>query len=338
MTTSTDWAGTAAAEAPAAGGGRPRVVVGVDGSPGSRAALVQALIAAVQRGADLEVVSTYRVDLYDVGGARFAVPDIAAARDDQEARARAMVAEVVDELAATYAPGIRDIEITFFVSSGPPAQALLDRSAGAALLVVGSRGRGAVRSALLGSVALHCAMQAACPVLVVHRARADLTAPPRVLVGVDGSDGSRAALTMAVDEAVRTGGEVEALASYATADYWTDLASITIPSEEQIRSDLELRTRRLVEDVVSSLGEARRPPVRVTVAEGPASDVLVRHAQEADLLVVGSHGRGAFRGLLLGSIALHCAMHAPGAVMVVHAPRHRTSPEAARPEPAMADH
>jgi nucleotide-binding universal stress UspA family protein len=77
--------------------------------------------------------------------------------------------------------------------------------------------------------------------------------------------------------------------------------------------------------------------VRVTVAEGPASDVLVRHAQEADLLVVGSHGRGRFRGLLLGSVALHCAMHAPGAVMVVHAPRRRTAAKASRPEPAMAD-
>jgi nucleotide-binding universal stress UspA family protein len=264
------------------------------------------------------------------------VPDIAAARDDQEARARAMAAEVVDELAATYAPGIRDVEITFSVSAGPPAQALLDRSTGAALLVVGSRGRGAVRSALLGSVALHCAMQAPCPVLVVHRARADVMAPPRVLVGVDGSDGSRAALALAVDEAARTGGEVEAIAGYEIADYWTDLAGVVIPTEEQIRSDLEQRMRQLVDDVLAARAGVL-PAVGVSVVEGPAADVLVRRAEEADLLVVGSHGRGAFRGLLLGSVALDCAMHAPCAVMVVHPQRRPAKADAARPEPALAD-
>jgi nucleotide-binding universal stress UspA family protein len=63
--------------------------------------------------------------------------------------------------------------------------------------------------------------------------------------------------------------------------------------------------------------------------------VLIDRARTADLLVVGSRGRGAFRGLLLGSIALRCAMRAPCPVMVVHLQASRTAGEA-RPEPAMA--
>ena len=140
------------------GGDRPRIVVGVDGSPGSRAALAHALIAAARRGADVDVVSSCAIELYYVGGAPLAVPDLAGIRDDVESRARSLVGEVQEELAVAFAPGIRELGITLFVSSEPAAHALLERSAGAALLVVGSRGRGGLRSALLGSVALHLSL------------------------------------------------------------------------------------------------------------------------------------------------------------------------------------
>ncbi|MCU1668819.1 MAG: universal stress protein, partial [Blastococcus sp.] len=59
-------------------------------------------------------------------------------------------------------------------------------------------------------------------------------------------------------------------------------------------------------------------------------------ARDADLLVVGSQGRGAVRGLLLGSVALHCAMHAPGPVMVVHEQRDRSALAQPGSETAMA--
>jgi nucleotide-binding universal stress UspA family protein len=65
--------------------------------------------------------------------------------------------------------------------------------------------------------------------------------------------------------------------------------------------------------------------------------VLLQRARSADLLVVGSRGRGAFRGLLLGSVALHCAMHAPCPVLVVHPQVSRSDAAASRAEPAMAD-
>jgi nucleotide-binding universal stress UspA family protein len=340
MPASIDQPGTAATESPEDGGGRPRVVVGVDGSPGSRAALVHALIAAARRGADLDVVSSYGVELYYLGGEPLDVPNTEAIRHDHQARARAVVTEVRDELAVSFAPGIRDVAVTFLVSAGPAAQALLDCSEGAALLVVGSRGRGAMRTALLGSVALHCVTHAACPVVVVHPAAVDAGPSARVLVGVDGSDSSRAALAMAVDEAFRIGAEVEAVATYVEADYWTDLTSIVIPTVEEIRSEVEQRTRRLIDEVLAERrdrGEPSVAAVRTEVVEGSAAEVLVQRARSADLLVVGSRGRGAFRGLLLGSVALHCAIHAPCPVMVVHPLRSRSAAGTPAPSPAMAD-
>jgi nucleotide-binding universal stress UspA family protein len=315
------------------------VVVGVDGSPGSRAALTQAFLAAARDGAVLEVVSSLGLELFYLGGEPVVVPDVAAIREDCAARARATVAEVQDELAASYAPGIRDVPVTILISEAPAARALLDRAEGAALLVVGSRGRGAMRSALVGSVALHCVTHAPCPVEVVHQNAVDDGSPARVLVGVDGSDSSRAALVAAMDEAVRRGADVEAVASFVPADYWTDLSSIVIPSVEQIRSGLKARTDLLVQDLMSERrdrGDAV-PAVRIEVVEGPAAEVLVHRARPADLLVVGSRGRGAFRGLLLGSVALHCAMHAPCPVLVIHPQWSRRTAGKRRPDRATAD-
>ncbi|MFP5369539.1 MAG: universal stress protein [Actinomycetes bacterium] len=338
-----DIAQTAAAVAGTAhdGRARPRVVVGIDGSPGSREALVQALLAAARRGADLEAVSSYSVQLlYYLSGGPVDVPDVATIRASQQERARAVVDEVKAEVPVSGVPGIRDVAINLFVCDSPPAQALLDRSEGAALLVVGSRGRGAVRSVLLGSVALHCVTHASCPVLVVHPS-VSVGSPPRILVGVDGSEGSRAALAAAIDEAARTSAEVEALATYEEADYWTDLSGIVQLSQEQVVEGLTERTRALVGDVLAERGSsegASSVSVRIEVVRGSAAEMLIHRGASADLLVVGSRGRGAFRGLLLGSVALHCAMHAPCPVLVVHPKRTRSDTGAARMAPAVTPH
>jgi nucleotide-binding universal stress UspA family protein len=189
-------------------------------------------------------------------------------------------------------------------------------------------------------VALHCATHAPCPVVVVHPMAPGTAPSARILVGVDGSEGSRTALAAAVEEAARTGAAVEAVVTYAAADFWTDLTSVVVPTADEIRSSLLEHTQQLVDEVLTQLPdrpEAAAPTVRTTVVEGTAGEVLVHRARSADLLVVGSRGRGAFRGLLLGSVALHCAMHAPCPVMVVHPQRSRSVVGTSRPEPAMAD-
>jgi nucleotide-binding universal stress UspA family protein len=284
------------------------------------------------------VVSSYHTELNVLGGGRFDVPVVGTVPEDTEARIRRLVADVEEELAGSV-PGVRDVEVTVVASASPAVEALLERSEGADLLVVGSRGRGAMRSALLGSVALHCVTHAHCPVEVVHETVAEGGGTGRVVVGVDGSESSRAALAAAVDEAVRRGAEVEAVASYLPADYWTDLSTVVIPAIEEIRAGLEARTDLVVQDVLAERrgrGDAA-PAVRIEVVDGPAAEVLLQRARSADLLVVGSRGRGAFRGLLLGSVALHCAMHAPCPVLVVHPQVSRSDAAASRAEPAMAD-
>jgi nucleotide-binding universal stress UspA family protein len=322
----------------ASSGRRPRVVVGIDGSPGSRTALLQAYVAAARRGADLEVVAAYTLQLYWFGGVPLDVPNVPLVRDDTERRARAQLDEVRNEIAVSTVPGVGDVGAELVVVQGAPAHVLVERARAADLLVVGSRGRGATRSALLGSVALHCATHAPCAVLVVHPHAESRSDPPRVVVGVDGSDAAQAALAAAVDEAVARGAYVDAVVSFQITDYWTDLGSVVVPSMEQIRAELSRRTQALVDEVLGDRPPGGTvPPVRIHVEEGAAGDVLVHAGAAADLLVVGSRGHGAFRGLLLGSIALHCAMHAPCPVLVVHRRRERDAVGSGRSEPAFAD-
>jgi nucleotide-binding universal stress UspA family protein len=325
------------ATGPASGtGGEPRVVIGIDGSPGARDALVQAFLVAARRRAALDVVASYKLDLYWLAGRPVDVPDMGTVRDDTESRARALVEEVQEEVAASAFPHVGDLAVELLVSAGPAAQALIDRADGADLLVVGSRGRGAVRSALLGSVALHCVAHAPCPVLVVHSGAGGGSKAPKVVVGVDGSAASRAALGAAIEEACARGADLDVLTTFETTNYWTDMASIVIPSVQEIDDELHRRTERLVTEVLASRTDGGPVPhIRIVVAQGPADEVLVQHGRDADLLVVGSRGHGEFRGLLLGSIALYTAMHASCPVMVVH-PEGTAADGGTRSEAALA--
>ncbi|MGY1704796.1 universal stress protein [Geodermatophilus sp. SYSU D00697] len=316
----------------AAGSADPgRVVVGVDGSRGSRAALRHALVTAQRRGAELEVVAGYAPELYWMSGAPVAVPDVSALREGTEKRAVDLLHEVAAELGIPVGAGGGAVRTRMVVSGEPAVVELLHRSAGAELLVVGSRGRGAAASVLLGSVALHCVTSARCPVVVVHPPVEQPARPPRVVVGLDVLDGARAALAAAVEEAAGTGAVVEVVAAYTPADHWTELYPVVIPPAEEIRADVRGAAAAMVEAVLAARpGGSAAPTVRVDVVEGAPSAVLVEAARGAELLVVGSRGRGPLRGILLGSVALHCAMYAPCPVMVVHPAAEHGEPETGR--------
>lgn len=301
---------------------RFRLVVGVDGSPGSRAALGHALTTAARRGGDVEVVCTFPLILSWTGGAPLEAPHTDVIRDETEAVTRDFVAEVRSDPAVAVVPGVSEVPVTPRVTVGPAAQELVDRSREADLLVVGSRGRGAVRSALLGSVALHCATHAHCPVVVVRPTAVGRPQQSRVVVGLDGSDRSRAALVAAVDEAGRRGADVVAVAAYLPVDYWPDPSDLPVPSSDEICADVLRGAQDMVREVLAATGSPGVPVahVRIEVVRGAATDLLLERAEQADLLVVGSRGRGALRGLLLGSVALHCVLHATCPVLVVHPP------------------
>lgn len=134
----------------------------------------------------------------------------------------------------------------------------------------------------------------------------------RIVVGVDGSDGSKAALRWAVGQAELTGAKVEAVAAweYPATYGWAPMYSDdeTLP---------ELTKKQVSETVRDTLGADAADLIGVTVTEGQSAHVLLTSSAGADLLVVGRRGRGGFAGLLLGSVSQHCVHHASCPVVVV---------------------
>ncbi|HLS33101.1 MAG TPA: universal stress protein, partial [Brevibacterium sp.] len=175
--------------------GNDRVVVGYDASQESLVALEWAAIVAQRRRASLLVVHATGAERSGLAPARFS----AARRDQRDAQA---VAEEGAERAREYA----DIDVEARGVQRGAAAALQELSGEAALIVVGHRGHGKLRGALVGSVAYAVATHAECPVAVVRHSLRPLPSQEYpIVVGVDGSEYSRAALDEAARLAVDTG-------------------------------------------------------------------------------------------------------------------------------------
>jgi nucleotide-binding universal stress UspA family protein len=296
-------------------------VVGVDGSSGSLVALRWAMRWALGRGAEVAVLATYHTVTYWTDAVAMDLGALEAVHDDTWARARAAVDGIRDSDIE-----IRHVPVSVHVEPGPAAAQLVRQSQEADLLVVGSRGRSALRSALLGSVALHCVSAAECPVVVVPPPGRWAQPQPssRVVVGVDGSERSAGALSAALTEA-GPGGSVIAVRAQDVTDMWSEQYAPVTPSQQHVREDaLRRMEETLTELLVATTSD--HPTVERLALTGPAGAVLVDQAAHADLLVVASRGRGEFRGLVLGSVALHCVVHAPCPVLVVR-PVARLSPD-----------
>lgn len=139
----------------------------------------------------------------------------------------------------------------------------------------------------------------------------------RIVVGVEGSDGSRAALRWAIDEARVRSSTVVVVTAYlptyvpAAPDYGY------VPLDAP---DLVDEVRKMQDEVVAeALALDGGPPVpfEQQLLEGRAAETLITASQDASLLVVGNRGRGGFRGLLLGSVSQHTAHHAGCPVVIV---------------------
>ena len=192
------------------------------------------------------------------------------------------------------------------VRRGPVAQTLLEAAEGAALLVVGSRGHGPLNSLVMGSVSQAVARRAGCPVVVVRPS--ETPAPSRIVVGVDGSLGCRAALEFACSRAELTGEPVVALYARKLPKFFVDAQGRVPPvlvarldDEERLAQEAADDLRKKYPDV-----DLRSHTVKVAAAQG-----LVDASLTASLVVVGSRGQGAVPGMLLGSVSqavLHRAL------------------------------
>jgi nucleotide-binding universal stress UspA family protein len=146
----------------------------------------------------------------------------------------------------------------------------------------------------------------------------------QIVVGVDGSDGSRLALRWAAEEARLRSAKLIAVIAWHVSSFWLGLAeSGMAPSPADVALDEQAAEReassRLQRIVAEVLGDDPDIPIETKVLEGAAAPVLISQAREADLLVVGTRGLGGFRGLLLGSVSQHLSHHAPCPLVIVPA-------------------
>ncbi|QBJ94623.1 universal stress protein [Rhodococcus sp. ABRD24] len=268
------------------------IVVGVDGSPTSRDAVRWAAREAVIRGAPLLLVSSV-----SPGGIGTSSPF----DDDLRLLGERASADAV-ELATAEDPG-GTLEPHIELSGRVPVEALLEHSETARMIVLGTRGLGEFTGSLVGSVTSAVVHHAHCPVAVIagwpRPGEADLDGP--VVVGVDGSAASEAAIAAAFEEASLHGADLVAIHAWSDLDLSVLAAS---SSSRQIPTwpTTESSERAVLAESLAGWQE-QYPDVTVrpvVVQDRPVRNLLMR-GSGAQLIVVGSRGRGGFRGMTLGS-------------------------------------
>jgi nucleotide-binding universal stress UspA family protein len=141
-----------------------------------------------------------------------------------------------------------------------------------------------------------------------------VTAPaaPVIVVGVDGSTGSRDAVRWAAEQARLTGAELRAVATWRWPNYVT-----RIPPGADPGADTLSTLQEVIAEIRTAFPDV---PVSEHVVEGPGGPALLSQATDAALLVVGARGRAAYPGMLLGSVAEYCVRNGPCPVVVVRVP------------------
>ncbi len=291
-----------------------RVVVGYDASSESAVAVRWAAAWALGRDLPLDVVHVWGFAGEQAGGA---------GGSWLGTRVAAAVQEIADEgarVAELAAPGV---DAHGIVDHGSPTQVFVDRSHEAGLVVLGRHGAGRFPGMLIGSVASGVLHHAVSPVAIVPPDAPLASTRGSVVVGVDGSEGSTGALATAAVVAARTGADLSVVTAWAphtettTMSYWV-LAYPDVSPDEQA---LERAERVLVAAREQLAAGHAGLSVSYALERGRAQEALVRHARHADLVVVGTRGRGGLAGLVLGSVSRAVAQRATCPVLVT-----RTAP------------
>ena len=298
------------------------IVVGLDGSPTSTEAVGWAAREAAMRNVPLNLVHVAAPVGSRPGPAleRFPVPENY--EEWQKAHGKQILEDaqrVVADSTAQHAPP----EVTKELLVSAPVSALIDLSKTAEMMVVGCRGHTSLERALLGSVSYGLVHHAQCPVAVVHDDDPLVLRPAAapILVGIDFSAASELATDIAFDEASLRG--VELVAVHA----WTDVSIRGLPGFSWSPSEWSNQKAQAEEDLAKWLERWRvRYPdvvVRCIVVRDWPAQRLLEQSESAQLVVVGSHGRGGVGGMLLGSVS-RAVIDSIRIPVIVSEPRPRT--------------
>ncbi|OBK25902.1 universal stress protein [Mycobacterium asiaticum] len=284
------------------------VLVAVDGSAQSDAAVAWATRDAALRRVPLTLLHAVApvVVGWPVGRLYSEMPDWQKTNADSViAQARTVVEKALD--------GSEPPELRIEVSYQNVVPALIEASQRAQLLVVGNQGIGAVGRLLLGSVSSALIHHAHCPVAVIRSDEGAVPDPQRpVLVGIDGSPASEAATAWAFEEASRRG--VGLIALHA----WSDVGIFPVLGMDW--RERESEAGEVLAERLAGWNE-QYPDVnvkRLLVCDTPTK-WLLQEAERAQLVVVGSRGRGGFSGMLLGSTSSAVVHSTKTPVIVVRA-------------------
>ncbi|KGN37808.1 universal stress protein [Knoellia subterranea] len=292
-----------------------RVVVAVDGTS-SGAAVEWATRLASERGRTLHLVHVRVPFVSQISGAPVQLLD--------DGLGEAILRESVEHVRELQ-PGLT---VTMELGDSPIAPVIVEASRDAELVVVGARGRGPISSALLGSTSVDVAAHAHAPVVVVRSNATDTatatavdaaaeasTARNGVVVGSDGSAVSEAAIGVAFAEADARGVPLTVVHTWAL-----DIAESAwvSPGYDQVQKQIRETEAALAAETVAGWTE-KYPDVhvRTVVRHGHPVETIAGLSLDAELVVVGSRGRGGFSGLLLGSVSQGVLHHAHCPVMVV---------------------
>ncbi|WP_068148391.1 universal stress protein [Rhodococcoides corynebacterioides] len=293
------------------------VVVGVDGSSSTRAAVRWAADAALSRHAPLLIVSAA---LLTPGTFTDGINLRVGVFGEQRSEAHRALDSAV--AVARESTSGRSLDVHTAFEHGAAAEVLVGYSDHAQLVVVGSRRLGEISGVMYGSVGVHVAAHARCPVVIVKTSSPDGPSPDGpIVVGVDGSSASEAAIRWAFDESSRRSTDLVAVHAWTDVDAGAAaVRSGAYPSDD----NLSRAEDSVLAESLAGFSE-HYPDVHVrreVFRDNPVRELL-RESADAQMVVTGTRGRGGFTALMLGSTSR--ALIHRAAVPVVVVPPHRST-------------